>query len=164
MEISQAGKNHIPIIKNLAEVIWPEVYADIISPEQIQYMLGLLYSEQALTAQMEKGHRFILAFKENIPIGFASYSKKSVEDAHTFRLHKIYVLPRQHAQGIGSALLEHMYNEARDEGAFRIELNVNKYNLAKRFYEKKGYSILREEIIDIGNGYVMDDYVMGKEI
>lgn len=164
MEIHQAGKEDIPLIKNLAEVIWPEVYTDIISAAQIHYMLGLIYSEDALATQLENGHQFIIASKENVPIGFASYSKKSEEEPYIFRLHKIYVLPRQHGQGIGSALLEHIYHTARNKGASQIELNVNKYNIAKEFYLKKGYAILKEEIIDIGGGYVMDDYVMGKKL
>jgi hypothetical protein len=42
-----------------------------------------------------------------------------------------------------------------------VFLNVNKYNKAKFFYEKLGFTITKEEVIDIGNDYVMDDYVMG---
>ncbi len=164
MEIRKAGIEDIPTIKNLAEVIWPEAYGGIISNEQLHYMLDLIYSEDSLKAQMEKGHQFILAVFENTAIGFASFSPKSSEESTTFRLHKLYVLPRQHAQGVGSALLNHVSAESKQQGGAQLELNVNKYNIAKKFYDKKGFTILKDEVIDIGEGFVMDDYVMVKTI
>lgn len=161
MEIREAGLNEIPVIRNLAEVIWPEAYNGIISAEQIRYMLNLIYSEEALKEQMKKGHRFILAIREDhIPIGFAAFSRKSEEEKNIFRLHKLYVLPRQHAQGTGSFLLKEVIKESKAGGADTLELNVNKYNSAKEFYFKKGFVIAREEVLDIGEGYVMDDYIM----
>jgi GNAT superfamily N-acetyltransferase len=164
MEIRKADLKDISIIRNLAQLIWPEAYGEIISKEQITYMLDLMYSEAALKAQMEKGHQFILAVNESLPIGFAAFSKKSDEEPQTFRLHKLYVLPRQHAQGVGSSLLANLVTESKAAGANLLELNVNKFNIAKQFYDKKGFTILREEILNIGEGYVMDDYVMVKEI
>ena len=164
MEIRKADLKDISIIRNLAQLIWPDAYGDIISKEQITYMLELMYSETSLKAQMDKGHQFILAVNEGLPIGFAAFSKKSDDEPQTFRLHKLYVLPRQHAQGVGSALLAQVITESKAEGATLLELNVNKFNIAKQFYDKKGFTILREEILDIGDGYVMDDYVMVKEL
>ena len=164
MEIKKAGEEDIPLIKNLAEVIWPEVYSEIVSPKQLRYMLDLIYSEASLKQQMEKGHQFVLLMKENVTIGFASFSIKSKKESNIFRLHKIYVLPRQHAQGAGSFLLNHVMEESKKAGGEFLELNVNKYNIAKDFYIKKGFTVLRDEVIDIGNGYVMDDYVMIKNI
>jgi ribosomal protein S18 acetylase RimI-like enzyme len=37
---------------------------------------------------------------------------------------------------------------------------VNRHNRALHFYEKQGFKIIREEDIDIGSGYFMNDYVM----
>jgi ribosomal protein S18 acetylase RimI-like enzyme len=39
-------------------------------------------------------------------------------------------------------------------------VNVNRHNKALHFYEKYGFKIIREEDIDIGEGYFMNDYVM----
>jgi ribosomal protein S18 acetylase RimI-like enzyme len=164
MEIRKADLKDISTIRNLAQLIWPEAYGEIISKEQITYMLDLMYSEASLKGQMEKGHQFILAVSENLPIGFAAFSKKSDEEPQTFRLHKLYVLPRQHAQGVGSTLLTNLIAESKAAGANLLELNVNKFNIAKQFYDKKGFTILREEVLDIGAGYAMDDYVMVKAI
>ena len=164
MEIREAIETDILVIKNLAEIIWPEAYGEIISEQQISYMLDLIYSEMALKKQMLAGHKFILLEKDHVPIGFASFSKKSKEDPSIFRLHKIYVLPRQHAQGAGSFMLNYIYEESKKANAKQLELNVNKYNIAKQFYEKKGFTVSKREVIDIGNGYVMDDYVMIKDL
>jgi len=164
MEIKKAGPEDASTIRNLAQLIWPEAYGEIISKEQIEYMLELMYSEKSLKEQMEKGHQFILAMNDDLPIGFAAFSKKSDEEPKIFRLHKLYVLPRQHAQGVGSFLLNYLIAESKAAGAILLELNVNKFNIAKQFYDKKGFTILREEVLDIGEGYVMDDYVMVKGI
>jgi diamine N-acetyltransferase len=160
MEIKKAGIAEIGIIKNLAETIWPVCYATIITTEQLHYMLQLVYSENALLAQIEKGHQFIIAWENAKPIGFASYSQKSDTENTTYRLHKIYVLPKNPTKGIGSLLLSYVCNASKTLGATTLELNVNKYNTAIQFYLKKGFTTTREEVIDIGAGFVMDDYVM----
>lgn len=164
MEIGIASEADIPVIKMLAEKIWPDAYTGIISAAQIRYMLGLIYSESALKTQMQNGHRFIFALEESIPVGFASFSKKSSEEPKTFRLHKLYVLPNLHGKGIGVFLLNQVIEESQTAGGDTLELNVNKHNPAKLFYERKGFTILREEVLDIGEGYVMDDFVMVKNI
>ena len=164
MEIRQAGTEDIPLIKNLAEIIWPKAYGEILSAEQLRYMLDLIYSESALKKQMNKGHKFIIVLKDNFEIGFASFSQKSKGEPKVFRLHKIYVLPRQHAQGAGRYMLNYIYEESIKAGGKQLELNVNKYNIAKQFYEKKGFTVLKVEVIDIGNNYVMDDYVMVRDL
>ncbi len=158
MEIKKVGVECIPTIKQLAELIWPEAYGKIISAAQLRYMLDLIYSETALNNQIEKGHQFILAIENNEAIGFASFSQKNEIENTTFRLHKIYVLPN--TKGIGSFLLSYVCNESIKLGATLLELNVNKYNPAMQFYLKKGFTVLKDEVIDIGEGYVMDDYVM----
>jgi ribosomal protein S18 acetylase RimI-like enzyme len=52
----------------------------------------------------------------------------------------------------------------KTQGATTLQLNVNRNNPAKIFYEKLGFAVLNEEDIDIGNGYFMNDYVMQKMI
>ena len=164
MEIKVATVQDLLIIQKLAKKIWPVCYAEIISTEQINYMLNLIYSLEALKLQYEKGHQFVIALKDDEPIGFASYSEKSTEKFTVNRLHKLYVLTTLHTKGIGSLMLNYICRESKKAGANSLELNVNKINPAKTFYDKKGFSILRDEVIDIGNGYVMDDYVMVKPL
>ena len=160
MEIKEAGIADIRIIKKLAETIWPICYKEIISEKQLNYMLDLIYSESSLKEQIEKGHQFLIAYDNNTPIGFASYSQKSEAESTIFRLHKIYVLPNLHIIGVGSSLHTYICNASKTLGGIELELNVNKYNTAIEFYKKKNFTIVKEEVIDIGGGYVMDDYVM----
>lgn len=160
MIIRDATIADIPLIKALAERIWPVAYSDIISAGQIRYMLDLIYNPEALQRQLEIGHRFIISERESVPCGFASYSPKSAEDPATYRLHKLYVLQEPGFKGTGSLLLEKVKQRALEGHAKYLELNVNKQNTAKFFYEKKGFENIAEEVIDIGEGFVMDDFIM----
>ena len=60
----------------------------------------------------------------------------------------------------GKSMIDEVIIIAKSNNQKGIYLNVNKYNIAKFFYEKVGFNIVKEEVIDIGNGFVMDDYVM----
>jgi GNAT superfamily N-acetyltransferase len=160
MEIVKASSKDISTIQQLAYTIWPIAYKEIISEVQLNYMLALIYSNASLQTQIEKGHQFILAIDNDMPIGFASFSQKSTAEKEIYRLHKIYVLPKHPTKGVGSFLLSYICNACTEAGAKTLELNVNKYNSAKEFYLKKGFTVLKNEVIDIGEGYVMDDYVM----
>ncbi len=165
MFIKLASLKDIPTIETLAWSIWPVAYKNIISPAQIDYMLGLMYRSKALQEQMDKGHQFIIAIDDaEKAIGFASFSKKENVANTIFRLNKIYVLPNQLTKRIGTALLNFILENIKNKQATILELNVNKQNPAITFYKKNGFTILKEEIIDIGNDFIMDDYVMQKLI
>ena len=164
MTIKVATAQDLHVIQKLAETIWPISYAGIITNEQISYMLKLIYNPEALKIQHEKGHQFLIAFSIDIPIGFASFSQKSENEFSTFRLHKLYVLTTHHAKGTGSFLLDYVCKQSKNAGGNLLELNVNKSNPATIFYAKKGFKVFKEEILEIENGYVMDDYVMVKAL
>jgi ribosomal protein S18 acetylase RimI-like enzyme len=152
-------------IRKIAFETWPVAYGEIVTQEQLDYMLEKIYNITSLQDQQENlGHRFILAVdKSNAAIGFASFS--SYENQHNHhRLHKLYVLPNQQQKGTGRLMLETIYSEIRKNGEGSIELNVNRYNNALAFYQKLGYKILREEDIEIGEGFYMNDYVLFKTV
>lgn len=161
MEIHKVGSESIAAIHSLAHSWWPQAYREILSAEQIAYMLELIYSEASLQSQVEeKKHQFIIATKDTHEIGFASYSQKDTLTPSVYRLHKIYVLPGLHGKGIGQLLLDFIVDDIRPRGATDLELNVNRYNKARTFYEKNGFKVTREEDNSIGNGYFMNDFVM----
>lgn len=164
-EIKKAGINDIDLIRRLAHAIWPDAYGAILPPEQLAYMLDLIYSKQALIKQVEQLHQqFIIVYENNEAVGFASYSPKHANNKSIYRLHKLYVLPNQQGKGTGKFLLNHIIDEIKPIGAKVLELNVNRHNKALHFYNKIGFTISREEDIDIGNGYYMNDYVMEKQL
>ena len=49
-------------------------------------------------------------------------------------------------------------------GPCRMELNVNRENPALGFYQHMGMKKVREEDTHIGNGFYMNDYIMGISI
>ena len=153
----KATDEDILLIKELVVQVWPHTYANILSAAQIEYMMDLMYSEAALHQQMKDNHQFLIVYNNGIPIGFASYSE--VEPT-IFKLHKIYLLPSQQGRGSGRTLVEEIIKDITAKGASSLILNVNRNNLAKSFYEKLGFDVLRIEDVPIGNGYYMNDYIM----
>ncbi|HQD10289.1 MAG TPA: GNAT family N-acetyltransferase [Flavihumibacter sp.] len=160
--IRSADQDDIPTIGWLAHQIWPAAYGHLLSQTQMEYMLDMFYSPAAMEKQIrEWNHRFIIAEINLKEVGFASYGQLQ---QGTWKLHKLYVLPSLHGKGVGRALLDMVEEEVRTHEGAHLVLNVKKDNPAIRFYEAMGFRIEREEIIDIGQGYRMDDYVMGKDV
>ena len=160
-DISFAKKNELSIVQQLAHAIWPIVYKDIITEEQIVYMLDAFYQLPVLEAQFDEGQQFIIVRRGQEPIAFAAYGKiDSGDNTVVYKLHKIYVLPSQHGAGVGREMIEWIITEIKMQEASALQLNVNKNNPAIYFYKKLNFVISRQEVIDIGDGFVMDDYVM----
>jgi ribosomal protein S18 acetylase RimI-like enzyme len=160
--IRLADKTDIHAISILAHVIWPETYGSILSPAQLKHMLDLFYSEESLQKQFDENHIFLLAFMNAETVGFASYSHGN--KAGMYKVHKLYVHPLLHGKGLGKKLLDRISTDVKEQGAKAIQLNVNRNNPAKSFYEKYGFSVTGEEDIAIGEGYFMNDFVMEKPI
>lgn len=160
-EIRSATVADVPALRDIALRTWPIAYGSILSAGQIAYMLELMYSEEALSRQMKTGHGFLLAEENGTGSGLAD-AETGYSGQRITRLHKLYVLPSFQRRGVGLALLKTVEDIARNASSFAVELNVNKYNPARKFYEQHGYTLKREEVIDIGAGYVMDDFVLWK--
>ncbi len=151
-------------IRAIANEVWPKTYGSILGQAQFDYMMEMMYSIASLQLQAnEKQHHFILAKENEIAVGFASYEFNCNQTSKT-KIHKIYILSTQQGKGIGKILLDYIAMEAGKHNNTALFLNVNKYNPAQHFYKKLGFEITEEEVIDIGQGYVMDDYVMEKSI
>ncbi|MFT3748026.1 MAG: GNAT family N-acetyltransferase [Agriterribacter sp.] len=159
----KAGKEDIILIRELSLKVWPQTYAAILTTDQMDYMLEMMYSPSSLNEQiMQKQHTFIIAYHNEAAVGFASYSLTNASASSHYRLHKIYVLPVMQGSGLGKKMIEYIISNITPLGATSLELNVNRHNKAKSFYEKLGFSIIKEEDINIGNGYFMNDFVMKK--
>ena len=159
MNLIQAKTLDIPVVIELTKKIWPVAYGEILSKAQLDYMIDKFYNETALIELMQKGHVFYLAQDNNDNyVGFVSYEINS-EPSKT-KIHKIYVLPETQGTGLGKQFFELVKQKAKENHQKAIFLNVNKYNKAIHFYDKLGFAKVKDEVIDIGEGYVMDDYVM----
>lgn len=149
----------LPIITSLSAQIWPMAYKDILTQEQIQYMLKNMYSQQALEQNILDGHTFLIAESEGKALGYAGY-QLNFPQLEFCKLHKLYVLPKLHQTGIGSALFNEVITQIKANHCCHMLLQVNKNNPALQFYQNKGMYIHEEAVFDIGNGFVMDDYIM----
>lgn len=150
------------VVRTIAEETWPIAYGEILSTAQLEYMFDMMYSTTSLLEQAaKKNSQFLLAKEGNDYLGFASY-EIDIHQTNKTKIHKIYILPETQGKGIGKKLIDYIAVEAQKQKNIAIVLNVNKYNKALYFYLKLGFSNVKEEVIDIGHGYVMDDYVMEK--
>lgn len=160
----QGKISDIPLIRELTFAIWPQTYGAILTKDQIDYMLEMMYSPASLEKQMlQLQHHFIIAYEEEQPVGFASCSLKE-NNNNAWRLHKIYVLTSMQGKGTGKKIIDHIIQMIKPTGAKTLELNVNRHNPAKTFYEKLGFKVIKTEDIDIGNGFFMNDFVMEKKL
>jgi GNAT superfamily N-acetyltransferase len=162
--ISEATVNDIKTIQQIVYKTWPITYGEILSEEQLKFMLDLFYSEEALTAQFDKKEQlFYLITEVDSTLGFIGI-EHNYQNENTTKIHKIYILPETQGKGIGRFAVEAIEKLALENNAISVLLNVNRFNKALNFYEKIGFKIIDEVNIEIGNGYLMEDYVMEKEI
>ncbi len=173
--IRSACTDDIHIIQDIAYKTWPLAFREILDPKQIDYMLEMMYSASSLTEQIStKGHRFIISFiyiskkteKESYShecrnTGYSSY-EINVSGSLKTKIHKLYVLPKYQGRGCGREMLKEIQKIARSNNSVILSLNVNRNNRAVDFYKSFGFKIVNEEDIDIGNGFLMEDYVMEK--
>ena len=163
-QIVRAKEEHLPAISDLAGGIWRACYPGIISHEQIDYMLARMYALDVLRDEIHsQGIRYDQLLVDGKPAGFASYGPTS--EPGVMKLHKLYLLPEMHGRGLGSRLLQHVEREVRSKGARQLILSVNKRNTrAITAYQRNGFITADSVVTDIGGGFVMDDYVMAKDL
>ncbi|MDE3124073.1 MAG: GNAT family N-acetyltransferase [Bacteroidota bacterium] len=157
IQIRNATVEDVALIQQIAYSTWPIAYGNILSKQQINYMLTLMYNQDELLRQITHGYCYLIAEKNGKSLGFAAYNALTVTQ---FKLQKLYMLPEAQGMGIGKALLQKVMNQAKLQGAELLLLNVNRHNNAIAFYAKMGFQITKEEDNDIGNGFFMNDYVM----
>lgn len=157
MEFRKATILDIPTIQAIAEETWRPTYSHILTEEQTLYMLDLMYNSTTLQAQIDGKVSFFMVEEGDKALGYIAF--EPISEA-LIKLHKIYFRPNQKRRGAGRLAIEFVKKQASAFGARFIELNVNKYNSAVDFYLKMGFTQQKEMVLDIGNGYVMDDYVM----
>lgn len=162
--ISEAGLSDIKTIQKITNITWPITYGEILSQTQLDYMLGLFYSDEALSKQIEnKEQLFYLISDENAVIGFIGIEHNHKSEAIT-KIHKVYLLPETQGKGYGRIVFDEIEKMASENNSTALLLNVNRFNTALNFYKKLGFEIKETVDIEIGNGYLMEDYVMGKKI
>lgn len=199
IHISKASGEDIMCIHDMAQVVFRHTYREILSPEQMEYMMDWMYSPANLQKQLDEGHVYYIAYRDGKACGYVSVQPEGIADDGRllFHLQKIYVLPSEQGHGLGRALFDRAVAHVRESvhgrevahvqesvhvrestGGFeavgrhdaserckaRIELNVNRNNPSIGFYHHLGLRILRQGDFHIGNGFYMNDYIMGLEL
>ena len=169
-------------IRKIAHATWPDTFGDILTGAQIDYMLRLMYSREAIERQVADGHVFHLLVEgqrgnQNTnpspqylratttrfkPVAYVSHQLEYLPG--TAKIHKLYALPAVQGRGYGRALIDKVRSVARNAGQERLRLDVNYQNAAIGFYEYLGFAKVGEHTTDIGEGYLMEDWIMETEL
>lgn len=163
MQLKLLFSGELKIVQDLAHAIWPETFQEILTPNQITFMLEWMYNLETLENQAKEGHQFYLLSTKEKAIGFIGMQPFH-PNKNELKIHKIYVLPSAQGTGAGKKLLILAKEIAIENGIEKLVLNVNRFNKAVTFYQHLGFKIDREENIAIGNGFWMEDYAMSLTI
>jgi ribosomal protein S18 acetylase RimI-like enzyme len=150
-------------VAELARRIWPVCFGSIITPEQCDYMLGQRYTPSAMAEAIRAGMTYELIHGRAGVAGFGAHGP--APSPTDWKLWQVYVLPDQQGHGLGRHYIEHVASAARLHGRTRLVLTVNKQNArARALYERSGFEVSESACFNIGNGFVMDDYVMVRPV
>ena len=153
-----------PLVAQLADRIWRSHYASMVPMAQIDYMLAGRYTSERLNTYLGSDQRWMhLLRKEEEAVGYCSHAL--TERPGEMKLEQLYLLPGLHCQGLGGRMLDLVEAHARELGCRTLMLQVNKGNTGSiAVYRKRGFTVREEAVFDIGNGFVIDDYVMEKDL
>lgn len=150
-------------LSRLAVRIWRDHYTSIIGSEQTEYMLQKFQSEEVIFNSIQNGMEYYMAFCNNVLCGYAAV--KHIETGNTVFLSKLYVERQFREKGLSKKLLEEVYKFAAARNAKSIWLTCNKYNARTLdIYKKLGFEIIDQMETDIGEGYIMDDYMLERKL
>jgi diamine N-acetyltransferase len=161
--IIKIEENDLLKVRTIAEKTWPVAFGKILSKAQLDYMLNWMYSLENLKQQNADGHEFYLYQKNNEALGFMGI-EPNYQDKNQIKIHKLYILPEHQGKKIGAHFIRFAEKRASELNQDSISLNVNRFNDAKFFYEKNGFIITQSIDIEIGQGYLMEDFVMEKQL
>ncbi|WP_448701767.1 GNAT family N-acetyltransferase [Mucilaginibacter sp. AW1-3] len=163
VHIREASLTDVEAICQIAHKTWWPTYSSILSAEQLTFMLGVLYNHEKISTQVQTGEQtFLILTEDDQVVAFAAYSVRE-ENPDIYKLHKLYCLPQTQGKGYGKVLINEVISRVIAAGKNVLQLNVNRFNNARTFYEKMGFGIVYQEDIAIGD-YWMNDFVMQKTL
>lgn len=153
------SKADCKLIAALAREIYTEHYTPIVGKAMVDYMLETLQSEEAVSRQIEEGKQYYIINLAGVPAGYFGVELKS--DEGELFLSKLYIRRSARGNRLSSLAFDKMKYIAKDNGLKNIKLKVNKNNgMSMDIYKALGLEVTGTDISDIGNGFIMDDYVM----
>ena len=160
LRLRPVSSEEMPSLAALASFIWHEYFPCILSESQIDYMVDRFQSEPAMRSQVaEKGYRYYFIVDDGSVVGYTAI----VPEGDVLFISKVYLLKEHRGKGLGTQAIKCIFDICSKEGFRSAYLTVNRGNAkAISAYERNGFRTVREQVTDIGNGFVMDDYVMEK--
>lgn len=152
----------IPALQKIALPTWEATYLPLLTKEQVAWMYAEIYSTEGLQKQLQAGQEFFFILQNRQAIGFLSVSLLNAEEPR-YKLNKLYLLPESQGTGAGRQAITAAEHYVKGLGGKVLELNVNRYNKAKDFYARCGYTVVKEVDIPIGE-FWMNDFVMEKQL
>lgn len=150
-------------VARLARTIWTEHYVAITGKAQVDYMLARFQSPEAIAGQIKQGYYYYLITVGRRPIGYVAILPRPKRQE--LFISKLYVINAQRGQGIGRQAMAFIERLAATHNLRRLTLTVNKHNTGSlAFYLACGFVNSGSVVKDIGRGFFMDDYVMGKTL
>lgn len=157
-------KPELALVRRVADMVWPVTFREILSPEQIAYMMEMMYAPAVMEREYDDGISFYGVFDGEKPVGYLIWGR-SDSAPDTAKLHKCYLLPEYQGKGIGSMMLNEAKAYAKEAGFAKLRLHVNRNNAkAIKAYTRNGFQTVATVDKPIGNGFFMNDYVMEVEI
>ena len=162
IDISPLRLDEAEAVADLARTVWNAHYPGIIGQAQIDYMLDQRYKPGLIRQLLARGDLWLAARADGDLVGFVHGHPLADGD---YKLDKLYVDPDWQRHGIGGELIAGIVRHARAHGSNRLVLRVNRQNRqAIAAYEKHGFKVATLIVEDIGGGFVMDDYVMVRDL
>lgn len=161
--ISVIEDEQIKQLAGIADIVWHEWFPSILSTEQIDYMVDKFQSYKAIKAQIKDGYEYFFVNVDGVNVGYTGVHIE--QDMSKMFISKVYLLKDFRGRGYASEVFAFLEDKCTRNNLKSMYLTVNKNNSqAIAVYEKKDFKTVRSQVADIGNGYVMDDYVMEKII
>lgn len=159
--IAISDSKELKAIEVMADKIWKSHYTPIIGANQVEYMLEKFQSVKAMSQQIKEGYLYFTIALQDEFAGYFSIQKRK----ESLFLSKVYIDEQFRGKKLFDKVLKFIIDFAVEHQLKTIELTVNKYNTNSiEIYQSKGFKITQEAVFEIGNNYVMDDYVMNFDI
>ena len=144
-------------VAELAEMIWHEHFTPIIGTSQVEYMVDKFQSVPALKTQLKDGYEYYQLFDRG---EFCGYCGIHPDKGRLF-LSKLYIRKECRGRHLATKAFHFLKDLCSKRGLSAIWLTCNKHNDdSLAVYSHLGFKTIDTQVADIGNGFVMDDYIM----
>ena len=157
------SKKDIAETARLAHEIWNEHYTKIIGQAQVDYMIKNFQSASAIAAQIAIKYEYYLILHNGEAAGYLAVVPDPAKSS--LQLSKLYIRKSLRGLGLGKESMDFVAGLCRQAKIGTLWLTVNKHNSDSiAWYERLGFAKAGEIVMEIGGGYMMDDFRMEKMI